>query len=139
MIFLMWSLFLKFRALKASAGIPFSPGALLFFRSRIALLISTSDIWSSRLSIGSLWRMKLSAVGEVPLLVLLKMFLQCCPMTDMFSLSFFALEPFGRRSAMLCGLVWFTAFPLAASRTAFQASLESSPVVVPILSAMCRM
>ena len=40
---------------------------------------------------------------------------------------------------MLCGLVWLTVFPLAASRAAFQASLEFSPVVVPILSAMCRM
>ena len=40
---------------------------------------------------------------------------------------------------MLCGLVWFTELPLDASRTAFHASLEFSPVDVPILSARCRM
>ena len=40
---------------------------------------------------------------------------------------------------MLCGLVWFTELPFDASGTAFHASLEFSPVVVPILSARCHM
>ena len=40
---------------------------------------------------------------------------------------------------MLCRLVWFTELPLDAAWTTFHVSLEFSLVVVPILSAKCRM
>jgi hypothetical protein len=77
----------------------------------------------------------LANAGEL----LLKMLSQCHPIIDMFSFSFFAFVPSWRRSAMLCRLVWFTELPLDAAWTTFHVSLEFSLVVVPILSAKCRM
>ena len=128
-----------FIALKASAGVLFAPGDLMFFRSWIANLISFWEIDLSSSCMHSCWWTWARAFGEMSLLWLLKSLSQCVCITDMFSLLFFAFEPFGRRSDMVWTVVWVAEFPREVSLTAFQSSLEFSPVSVPIFSAMCLM
>ena len=135
----MWALLLAFIALKASAGVLFAPGDSLFFRSRIANLIFLWEIGLSSSCVYSCWWTWVKAFGEMLLLWLINNFSQCGCITDMFSLLFFAFEPFGRHSNMVWTVVWVAEFPREVSLTAFQFSFEFSPISVPIFLAMCLM
>lgn len=98
----MWFLFLLFIALKASAGISFAPGDLLFLSPLIAVVNSFHVIASSRSCFVFLWSMRSSAVSDTCFL-LLKSFSQCDFMMAMFSLSFVVLDPFSLVSFIVHG------------------------------------